>query len=217
MASRSAGDNLPDIYDDSCFSSPRIPTHVEFFAEPRVVSFSRAVAAAGAASILLPFGAIEPWATSRRMIGPSSRPSAFAIRAGPSRRRRFKFADFAALADVDANVLGTNVERTASRQGKRPDACKDYREILDRQDVDAVMVATPDHWHTKIAIEAMHAGKDVYCEKPLTLTIDEGKLIEKAVRETGRDVPGGHPATDRRQPSLPAGRRPGDNSDASAR
>jgi predicted dehydrogenase len=100
--------------------------------------------------------------------------------------KSFAFADFAALADVDSAVLGTNVERVSERQGKKPDAYQDYREILDRDDIDAVMIATPDHWHTKIAIEAMHAGKDVYCEKPLTLTIDEGKLIEKAVEETGR-------------------------------
>ncbi len=82
--------------------------------------------------------------------------------------------------------LGTNVENTEKRQGKKPDAYKDYRKILDRKDIDAVMIATPDHWHTKIAVEAMYAGKDVYCEKPLTLTIDEGKLIEKVVKETGR-------------------------------
>ncbi|WP_390623537.1 Gfo/Idh/MocA family protein [Stieleria maiorica] len=101
-------------------------------------------------------------------------------------QKSFKFADFAALADVDANVLGDNVEKVKKAQGKAPDAYKDYREILDRKDIDAVMIATPDHWHTKIAVEAMYAGKDVYCEKPLTLTIDEGKLIEKVVKETGK-------------------------------
>ncbi len=100
--------------------------------------------------------------------------------------KSFKFADFAALADVDANVLAANVEKTEKGQGKKPDAYKDYRKILDRKDIDAVMIATPDHWHTKIAVEAMYAGKDVYCEKPLTLTIAEGKLIEKVVKETGR-------------------------------
>jgi hypothetical protein len=100
--------------------------------------------------------------------------------------KTFKFADFAALVDVDSKVLADNVAKTEKKQGKKPDACKDYRKVLDRKDVDAVMIATPDHWHTKIAVEAMHAGKDVYCEKPLTLTIDEGKIIEKAVKETGR-------------------------------
>lgn len=100
--------------------------------------------------------------------------------------KSFKFADFAALADADSKVLGVNVEKTAKRQKNKPDAYKDYRKILDRKDIDAVMIATPDHWHTKIAVEAMLAGKDVYCEKPLTLTIAEGKLIEEMVKKTGR-------------------------------
>jgi predicted dehydrogenase len=99
--------------------------------------------------------------------------------------KSFKFADFAALADVDAKVLGEHVEKVAAAQ-KKPNAFKDYRRILDRADIDAVMIATPDHWHAKIAIEAMQAGKDVYCEKPLTLTVDEGKQIEQAVEATGR-------------------------------
>ena len=101
-------------------------------------------------------------------------------------QKSFKFADFAALADVDAKVLAENVDKVEKRQGKKPDAFSDYRQVLDRKDIDAVMIATPDHWHTKIAVEAMYAGKDVYCEKPLTLTIAEGKLIEKVVQETGR-------------------------------
>jgi predicted dehydrogenase len=100
--------------------------------------------------------------------------------------KSFRFADFAALADIDSNVLGANVEKAEKKQGKKPDGYKDYRKILDRKDIDAVMIATPDHWHTKIAVEAMYSGKDVYCEKPLTLTIAEGKLIEKVVNETGR-------------------------------
>lgn len=101
-------------------------------------------------------------------------------------QKSFKFADFAAMADVDSNVLGANLEKAEKRQSKKPDGYKDYRSILDRKDINAVMIATPDHWHTKIAVEAMYAGKDVYCEKPLTLTIAEGKLIEKVVKETGR-------------------------------
>lgn len=97
-----------------------------------------------------------------------------------------KFADFAAFADVDSNVLGAINEKLEKKTGKKAEGYSDYRKVLERDDIDAVMIATPDHWHTKIAVEAMLAGKDVYCEKPLTLTIDEGKLIEKVVKQTGR-------------------------------
>ncbi|MEM9658453.1 MAG: Gfo/Idh/MocA family oxidoreductase [Planctomycetota bacterium] len=147
--------------------------------------FLQSLAASGAAGLLLP--------TTRRALAdasPNERPVFATIgmrnQGWAITNKSFKFADFAALADVDANVLGEYVEKTKNKQGKQPDAYDDYRRILDRPDIDAVMIATPDHWHTKMAVESMHAGKDVYCEKPLTLTIDEGKLIEKAVKETGR-------------------------------
>ena len=65
-----------------------------------------------------------------------------------------------------------------------------------------MMIATPDHWHTKIAVEAMLAGKDVYCEKPLTLTIDEGKLIEKIVEQDRPGLSGRHDAAHRDRPAL---------------
>ncbi len=65
------------------------------------------------------------------------------------------------------------------------DVYKDYRELLARDDIDSVLIATPDHWHTLIATAACQAGKDVYCQKPLTLCIDEGKELVKTVRRYG--------------------------------
>ena len=68
----------------------------------------------------------------------------------------------------------------------------DYRAVLDRQDVDAVIIGSPDHWHVPMTVDAVRAGKDVYVEKPLTKTIEEGPLCEKAVAETGRIVQVGY-------------------------
>lgn len=86
-----------------------------------------------------------------------------------------------ACADVDRS----HAERFAGKFDKC-EIFSDYRKLLERKDVQVVTIGTPDHWHTKIAIDAMLAGKDVYCEKPLTLTVDEGKLLCRAVRQTKR-------------------------------
>ncbi len=92
--------------------------------------------------------------------------------------------DIVAIADVDRHVR----EQARAGFGSTPKIYEDYRRLLDRKDVDVVTIGTPDHWHTKMVIDACRAGKDVYVEKPLTLTIDEGKHLTKVVRETGRVV-----------------------------
>ncbi|MEN6451329.1 MAG: Gfo/Idh/MocA family oxidoreductase, partial [Thermoguttaceae bacterium] len=90
-----------------------------------------------------------------------------------------------ACADVHlghANTFAAKVEK----KGGKCQVYQDYRKVLDRKDVQAVTIGTPDHWHVKVAIDAMNAGKDVYCEKPLTLTIDESRIICEAVKKSGR-------------------------------
>ena len=87
-----------------------------------------------------------------------------------------------AACDVDAQHL----REACDTFGADCKGYKDFRELLARRDIDAVVIGTPDHWHAYICIAAMKAGKDVYCEKPLTLTIDQGKKLVKVWRETKR-------------------------------
>jgi predicted dehydrogenase len=94
------------------------------------------------------------------------------------------YGDIVAVCDVDKNVR----DPVKSAFGSTPRDFENYQDLLARKDVDIVTIGTPDHWHTKMLIDACRAGKDVYCEKPLTLTVDEGKVLAKVVKETGRVV-----------------------------
>ncbi len=97
-----------------------------------------------------------------------------------------------AVCDVDSKNTGNARDMVNRRYGGSD--CKtsvDFREITRRQDVDAVLIGTPDHWHALIAIDAMKHGKDVYCEKPETLTIRQGKEMRKVARRYGRVFSGG--------------------------
>lgn len=96
------------------------------------------------------------------------------------------FSDCVAICDVDKNHAEGAAKRTTEKQESKPEIYEDYRKVIERDDIDVVTIVTTDHWHTKIAIEAMQAGKDVYCEKPLTLTVKEGQQICEVVKKTGR-------------------------------
>ncbi len=94
------------------------------------------------------------------------------------------YADIVALCDVDETRLAGAVEQFTV-DGKVPARFRDVRELLNRGKIDAIINGTPDHWHTLINLAAIRAGKDVYSEKPLTLTIDEGRRVADAVKAAG--------------------------------
>src|SRR5262245_50111239 len=99
-------------------------------------------------------------------------------------REATAFGDVVAICDVDRHVR----EQARASFNSSAAIVEDYRDLIARDDIDVVLIGAPDHWHAKMTIDACRAGKDVYVEKPLTLTIDEGRILERAVAETGRVV-----------------------------
>ena len=95
-----------------------------------------------------------------------------------------KDAEVVAVCDIHAPYT----DFAAKKVGTNPEQLRDYRKLLDRKDIDAVVVATPDHWHALQCVHACQAGKDVYCEKPLSLTIKEGRRMVEAARANKRVV-----------------------------
>ncbi len=145
------------------------------------LSTSIKTAAAGA---FVPYFASSPKAFAN--VAKNDRPRIGCIGVGSmgtgDARGHAGFGDVLAVCDVDENhaLRAKNDEKIG--KGKA-DLYKDYRKILERDDIDVVSVVTPDHWHVKIAIEALEAGKHVFCQKPLTLTLEENQLVRKACKK----------------------------------
>ncbi len=90
--------------------------------------------------------------------------------------------EIVAVADVnDLHAQSAVKTITDAGQSTTPETYRDYRKILERDDVHGVLIASPEHWHAKMAMDAVHAGKDVYCEKPMTLHLDEALAVQKTV------------------------------------
>lgn len=150
--------------------------------------FLRWAAAISAGSLAVPYGCMP---AAARGEGPQAKNDRFRLaligcgdRGMDVAQHAVPCGDFLAVADVD---LG-RAEAAKAHFGGKADAYQDYRKVIDRQDIDAVICAVPDHWHTAINIAVCKSGKDLYTEKPLTLTIDEGKILRRVVEQTKRVV-----------------------------
>jgi myo-inositol 2-dehydrogenase/D-chiro-inositol 1-dehydrogenase len=107
---------------------------------------------------------------------------------------KYKDAIFVALCDVDSKRTGETKqmieqwysERTGRRKYNKIKIFNDYREMLNDGDIDGVIISTPDHWHARIAIDAALSGKDIYLQKPASLTIAEGRQMSDVLKKTGR-------------------------------
>lgn len=114
---------------------------------------------------------------------------------GTGRQGAYDLQDFALQPNVQiaaiCDVFEPNLQQAAqSMQAFKnsPQTYKDFRQVLDRKDIDVIVVGTPDHWHPLVMVEACKAGKDVYVEKPISHTLDEGKVMVEAARKYNRVV-----------------------------
>jgi predicted dehydrogenase len=99
--------------------------------------------------------------------------------------------DLVAICDVDDNVVQRRVNDYKKLRNNKPKTYKDYRELLNNKDIDAVVIGTPDHWHCRIMVDAVNAGKHVYVEKPIANSIEECRIMVKAQERTGKVVQAG--------------------------
>ncbi len=133
----------------------------------------------------------EAHAAESKALGPNDRPGIALVGCGGQGRGdcggASRFADVLAVCDLDQSHA-ESAAKQFTRGGKVPKIYNDFRKLMERDDIHAIINGTPDHWHTFVNMLAVRTGKDVYTEKPLTLTIDEGKRLVKTVRENKRVV-----------------------------
>lgn len=96
--------------------------------------------------------------------------------------------DLVAICDVDDNVVQKRVNDYKKLRNNKPRTYKDYRELLNDRDIDAVVIGTPDHWHCRIMVDAVNAGKHVYVEKPIANSLEECRIMVQAQEKTGKVV-----------------------------
>ena len=134
---------------------------------------------------------------------------------GPKNNLKYFLKNVVALCDLDKNYLAEAGDFLQKQANLKATPTDDYRRVLDAKDVDAVVVTVPDQWHATMTIDACKAGKDVYCEKPLTLVVDEGRPMIDAARSQPPRRPDRHHAAQRG--GVQAGRRAGATAASSAR
>jgi predicted dehydrogenase len=101
---------------------------------------------------------------------------------------RSTMANVVAVCDVDSSHIAAAADAVEKKTGRKPAMFTDYRKLLESPEIDGVIIGAPDHWHALMTTHACLAGKDVYCEKPLTLTIHEGRVMTQVARATKRIV-----------------------------
>ena len=144
---------------------------------------------ATAAGLALPgwFLAEYELQSAPKPLGPNDRPGIALVGCGGQGRGDCGGAahhgNVLAVCDVDDKQAEAAVKQFTVKDGKKPEKYKDFRKVMERDDIHVIVNGTPDHWHTMVNLAASKAGKDIYTEKPLTLTIDEGKRLVKAVRQ----------------------------------
>jgi len=126
--------------------------------------------------------------SSERRPAPNDRPGIALIGCGGMGRgdasSAARFGDILAVCDVDEKHVEVAAQQFA-KDGRTPGKFRDFRRVMERDDIQVIVQATPDHWHTLVNLAAAQAKKDVYAEKPLTHSIDEGLRLVKAVRRSG--------------------------------